>query len=355
LATAGLYVWQQQPAQQSGPPAGPTPTSGAKPSVVREANEAYELAQVALRDGKVLRAQELIRRALTLDSHFAAGRQFLATTYNVQILEGDSNDASLLYKSDEELRRAVQEDPSLPGVHADLATVAILQGDKQRGMAELEPVLVQDPFSPAARFTRLVLLQAAEENAEAKQIALELLKINPLFPPPRIVLIELLLTEGDLAGALREAFTLEELAPNAANTVGSLSNVYMGTGQLGKARQLLEEKQALLGKNYRWRMAWALLLASENKNEEALRAMDSETLKWAGNAPFQETLRAAEFFALLGDIPNAIDWLDRAVRRGDERVGWFQKNPRLASIREDPNFQRIVNSVQARRKQQRDK
>jgi hypothetical protein len=91
------------------------------------------------------------------------------------------------------------------------------------------------------------------------------------------------------------------------------------------------------------------LLARENKRDEALRAMDPETLKWA-DVNFIQTLHVAEFYAVLGDAPKAIDWLSRAVRNGDERIEWFRKNPLLASIRNDPSFQRIIDSIQARRK-----
>ena len=78
--------------------------------------------------------------------------------------------------------------------------------------------------------------------------------------------------------------------------------------------------------------------------------MDENTLKFAG-AAFPSTLEAAEFFAVLGDSSKAIDWLERAVRNGDERANWFRKDPRLASIRQDPRFQGIINSIEARRKQ----
>ena len=60
-------------------------------------------------------------------------------------------------------------------------------------------------------------------------------------------------------------------------------------------------------------------------------------------------LHVAEFYAVLGDIPKSINWLGVAVRNGDERVEWFRKNPLLASIRNDPNFQRIIDSIEARK------
>jgi len=61
------------------------------------------------------------------------------------------------------------------------------------------------------------------------------------------------------------------------------------------------------------------------------------------------TLEGAEFHAVLGDTTKAIDWLERAVRI-DERVDWFRKDPRLASIQKDERFLRIMANIEARRK-----
>jgi hypothetical protein len=98
-----------------------------------------------------------------------------------------------------------------------------------------------------------------------------------------------------------------------------------------------------------WRATWALLLALEGKHDAALQAMDQETLKFLAAAPVV-TLQGAEFYGALGDTPNAITWLEKAIRNGDERVEWFRKDPWLASIRQDPRFQQIIDSIEARRK-----
>ena len=79
--------------------------------------------------------------------------------------------------------------------------------------------------------------------------------------------------------------------------------------------------------------------------------MDEETLKFA-DADFLCDVASRGVLCRVRKILRAIEWLDRAVRKGDERVEWFRKNPRLASIRNDPSFQRIIDSIQARRKQQ---
>jgi hypothetical protein len=78
--------------------------------------------------------------------------------------------------------------------------------------------------------------------------------------------------------------------------------------------------------------------------------LDEDTLKFAG-AAFTQTAMVAECYALAGEESKAIDWLDRAVRNGDERIGWFRRDPRLSAIRDNPRFRTILESIDARRKQ----
>jgi Tfp pilus assembly protein PilF len=160
LAVAGVYAWQHQKPQT----AARTLSTGGKPSASREANEVFELSIVQLQQGNTPRAQELLQRAVTLDPRFAAARQFLGTTYMLQILQGQSNDSSLLYKADEDFRLAAKEDPSQADIHGELAGVAFLLGDKQRALAEINQSLALDPLSQNGRQWRLNL-DHAEENA----------------------------------------------------------------------------------------------------------------------------------------------------------------------------------------------
>jgi hypothetical protein len=108
--------------------------------------------------------------------------------------------------------------------------------------------------------------------------------------------------------------------------------------------------QPAFERNYMWRHAWAMLLAAEGKHKEALEAMDNGTLQYARLA-WAVTSATADFYALEGDRSKAIDWLQLAISRGDERVSYFRRNPRLATLRNDPQFQSMLNSVEARRKQ----
>jgi tetratricopeptide (TPR) repeat protein len=172
--------------------------------------------------------------------------------------------------------------------------------------------------------------------------------------PARMFLSDTLRTEGDVTGAIREQERILEQAPENISGISLLTLTYLDSGQLDKARALLEQKRSVYETNFMWRAARALQLAAEGNRKEALQTMDEGTLKFAA-AAFPSTLEAAEFYAVLGDSSKAIEWLERAYRNGDERADWFRKDARLASIRQDPRFQVIINSIEARRKQRRAK
>jgi predicted Zn-dependent protease len=104
-------------------------------------------------------------------------------------------------------------------------------------------------------------------------------------------------------------------------------------------------------KNCQVRLAWALLLAVEGRREDALRELDDEVLKYGELLFF--TLNVAEFYAVLGDRAKALAWLDRAVRAGDERAEWFERDPLLTNIRQEPLFRQIVDGIRYRQEQRK--
>jgi hypothetical protein len=77
--------------------------------------------------------------------------------------------------------------------------------------------------------------------------------------------------------------------------------------------------------------------------------MDEGTLKFA-KLTWNVTSTTADFYALQGDHSKAIEWLQLAISRGDERISYFRRNPRLAQLRNDPRFQSLLRSVEARRR-----
>ena len=62
----------------------------------------------------------MIERALALDPTFAAARAEFAFFHVASILNGRSNDASLFYKAESEVRQALRDDPRCGRAHSVL-------------------------------------------------------------------------------------------------------------------------------------------------------------------------------------------------------------------------------------------
>jgi hypothetical protein len=65
-----------------------------------------------------------------------------------------------------------------------------------------------------------------------------------------------------------------------------------------------------------------------------------------------DTSNVAEFYAVLGDETNSLDWLDRAVRAGDERADWLERDPLLANVQKETRFRQLIDGIRYRREQQ---
>ena len=342
-------MWQTQH-----PAAGARLTStGAPASKNQEANEAFELAMQFLRvQNDIPHAQQALEHAVALDPKFAEALRYHGFDYIIQVINGYSNDTSLAYKAEEELQQASRVDPNLISLPSAFTAVYLMEGRKELvPMEQLNQVLKQHPAHNDSLLWSAILHHLDGQNAAAKEDLRSILDREPLNGPARMFLGETLRLEKDLPGAIQQQQKVLQQAPGNISAIRYLALAYMNGGNLDQARSLLEEKRPLFLGNYMWRATWALLLAMEGKRSPALEAMDEETLKFLGTSAVV-TLGGAEFYAVLGESAKAIEWVGKAVRNGDERAEWFRADPLLASIRQDPRFQRIIDSIESRPKPQ---
>ena len=321
---------------------------GATPSAIREANDQYNMAFTFLVfQNDIPLARKTFERALELDPHFASARLQQALAIIIEIYNGYTNDGSVLLQAEEELHRAEQVLPSSDGLLlAAQAAVYLAQGRLDR----IPSAKLEEMARKGGNSTWLVILSMLEGQTE-KPLAILRPRIEryPLENPSRMFLGELLRTQGDTGGAIQALQRALQQAPRNITAAWFLTMAYLDEGRPSQARLLLEGMRPEFEKNYMWRHAWAILLAAEGKREEALQTMDENTLKFA-RLTWAVTSTTADFYALLGDNAKAIEWLQLAVARGDERVSYFRRNSRLATLRNDTRFQSILKSVEARRR-----
>ncbi len=354
----GLYftMWRARPA---GPPAGQAPpapavgarrlSDGALPSSNAEANDYYEIALQSLRIRFDIRhAIEMFEKALTLDPRFAEARAYHAFCQFVLIDGGYSNDASLLYNAENETSAALRDNPRSPVAHATRAAVFLYQGRKDLVPGAVESALKLDPESLDAKIWLLNYQQLNGDYGAAEALANEILRAAPLMYPARMNLAEFLRQTGNFAGAVRQLEKILEQDEQNLFAVVKLARAYEEQGDLPKARLALERARPGDRRNFQVRLAWAVQLALEGKLENARKEMDEDVLKYAAMVPHL-TSRVAEYHAALHDATKSLEWLETAVRNGDERAEWFGRNPLFAGIRNEPRFKQILASIDLRR------
>jgi tetratricopeptide (TPR) repeat protein len=318
------------------------------PSANHEANDQYELAMNFLASqNDIPLARKTFARALELDPHFAPARLQFATMIVIEIFNGYTNDRSALYQAEEELHRAEQVVPDTDGLLLSTqSAVYLAQGRLDR----IPAAKLDESWRKGGNPTFLIILRMLEGRTdEALAISRARIERNPLENPTRMFLGEALRTQGDTAGAIHAQERALQQAPGNVTAAWFLTMAYLDEGKPERARALLEGMRTGFEKNYMWRHAWAILLAAEGKRTDALQAMDEGTLKFA-QLTWAVTATTADFFALNDDSPKAIEWLQLAISRGDERVSYFRRNRRLAALRNNTRFQSLLKAVEARGK-----
>jgi tetratricopeptide (TPR) repeat protein/predicted Ser/Thr protein kinase len=349
VAVAGVVVWLGI----HWPSSGPRLSDGARPSSIPEANEYYERGLTFAGTGPRHDRAQMLRmfgRALAIDPRFAAARAGLAFAQMMAIYQGDSNDPGLLYKAEEEARRALQDDPGCGGAHTVLAGTYLLQGRRELVAGEVALALQENPNDlPALNWVPLYH-RANGDYERAVRESRQVIARQPLFWPAHLNLAEMLGEQGDTAGAIRELERILESDPASRVALWTLARVHMDAGDLPKARQAMQRVDPQHRRNFRGRLRWALLLALEGKGAEARREMDQPLHDFAAMV-YLGALWVAEYYAVLGETDKALEWTDRAARSADDREDWFRRDPHLASIRDHPRFQQVVASVAYRRQQ----
>jgi len=327
-------------------------SNGGRPSPVSEANEYFEKAELFMGRGRndPPQARRMLERALQLDPQFPEARASYGFTYFIEVDSGLSNDANLLYKGEEEIRRALRSDPSSASAHSALAAIYLLQGRTDLASDEVRESLRINPLDMNANHWRMHLHRLRGDSTQAIAISRQNLERMPVLWPARMNLGDILRTQGDLAGARREQEKILEQDPANTYAISNLARTYLDLGNLQQARSALLRLPQAGRQNFKVRLVWALLLAREGKKEEALKEMDTEVLKFAENNCLV-ILEPAEFYTVMGEKEKALEWLDKAVRQGDHRKEWFERDPLLAGIRKEPRFRSILDSIAYRRQQ----
>lgn len=328
-------------------------SNGGKPSSNAEANEYFERGMLFSRTSFDLpRMTQMFEKALSVDPEFAEARAEYGFAHYLMIDSGASNDPRMLYKAEEELRRAAAADPSCGRAHSALAAVYLVLNRKDLFLQEIETAKRLQPGDLDIGNWMGNYYWYKDEYAAAEKQFRDMLRRNPLFFPARMNLGEMAREQGNLDVAITEHRKILEQDPKNLFACAYLARALIAKGDPGGARAALSPLSEKDGSSFFVRAVLVHLAAAEGRREEVGRLLDEPLFQYAALGPFV-TLMIAEAYAITGDTEKALDWLDRTVRAGDERASLFRRAPMLASLRGEARFRQIVEAVEARRSRPR--
>ena len=336
----GLIWWTLRPAPSS------LLDGSTRPSTDREVNDQFNLAFHFLAvQNDIPLARRTSERAIALDPNFAPAHLQHALFTVIEFFAGYTNDSKLLLEAEEEVHRAEPKVSDTDGLLLNAKTAVYLSQGR----------LDRIPFAKLEDFSRqggdptwlAILRMLGGQTDESMKLLRGWLERRPLDNPARMFMGELLRSKGDTTNAIRFLERTLQPGPRHMTSALYLSLAYLDAGQPNQARALLLRMRPEFEKNYLWRHAWAILLAAGGKHNEASQFMDEENLKFARFA-WTVWSSTADFYTLQGDNVKALEWLQFAVSRGDERAFYFRRNPRLLALHDDARFQLLLHDLELR-------
>lgn len=253
-------------------------------------------------------------------------------------------------RAETEARAALALDPDLPEAHLARAMVArkrefdwtVAIESSQRALV-LNPNLAQAHLIIAAAFYHLGYMEDAG-------LALDLgrrLRGDDVIEPVRIDGL-IALFSGRMAPALAH---LEEVSRLSSDVIGdtylALARFYSGYGE--RSREALERlsDHRSASTAARARAALAGVLAAQGATDSA-----RDALRRVLSQPYRDHHVAygiGAAYAQLGDMANAVDWLEIAADTGFPCAPWFLADPLLSPLRATPAFPALLAHVETRR------
>ncbi|MEA2417007.1 MAG: eukaryotic-like serine/threonine-protein kinase [Thermoanaerobaculia bacterium] len=289
--------------------------------------------------------ENALRRAIALDSNFAAAYADLAIAMSLGQTRGLDNGADVTERAEFYARQAVRLDPNLAAAHLALGRVFVRLPERFReAVRENLAALRLNPNDTNALNNVANYYVSVGDTQRVRCLGDRLISLDPNSNEAKIrgywyvnaVDPEGALTNSPAAMAGKDTeLAGRDIRANAFILLGNLPSAEAETARITKL-----VPQHYLGKSLR-----AMIAASKGDRataEAALKSFepDANRLHWAA-------MRQALVYAKLGDRDAAMHWVNRSAELGNH--SWFAwvKHPWTQSLQTDPEFQTVLGKMKA--------
>ena len=245
-------------------------------------------------------------------------------------------------KAEAYAQRALGLDPETALAHMVLGLVQqTYRGNQQKAIRYFKQALSIDPNNSDALYWLLSNYIIVGKTSAALPLADRLMEIDPRSPWSLNGRGWMHFLDGrfDLSVKLhRQNFALID----NPTTRFCLAYALAGTRQFEDALALLEPIGPAAGPDYAVQVDRFLRLALQGKKEKVPELMSPEFVATTRRDVLY-SLWVAEFYAMLDERGQALEWLENAVNRGFINYPYLSEyDPFLAKLRSDPRFQKLM-------------
>lgn len=246
-------------------------------------------------------AREAAKRALELDNGLAEAH----TTMGFINFYYDWNGA----EATKEFQRSLANNPNYATAHSWFGVSLAAKGNYAEADAEAQRAMEEDPLSPIIASNAGWAVSLSGNADKAIEILKKAIEIDPNFARAHLRLGRAYEQKQQYEAAISEFEQAVRLSDGEPCYKGSLGHAYAISGQIDRARQLLEALQKPTEKKYVPSYAIALIYAG------------------------------------LSDKDNAVTWLQRAYEDRSTGMAFLRTDPELSNLHSDPRFEDLSRRI----------
>ena len=283
------------------------------------------------------------KRALEIDPRYALAWCALADTQLLRAIRGMAPAAEAIAEAEDAAHRALQIDPSLPDAHASIGSILVYTGKLAEGIRVLKRAIDLHPGHAMAHVYLGRALLSFEQHAEALVVLQKSVNLDPLSS-----LIHTGLGDGYYFAREYEksAFLYLmsiELDPRFDGAHTDRARALEALGRFDEARAEYETGRQLAGAAAGATFGLGHLEAASGNATEARRILSELTA--ARSTRVVSAWGIAALHASLGDVDDAFDWLEVAIKEKASGLMLLRVHPRLDPIRADARYWPMVKRV----------
>jgi tetratricopeptide (TPR) repeat protein len=286
---------------------------------------------------------EYFNKAIEIDPDYALAYAGLADAYNIQVYWGWLPVEEGFAKAKEMALKALEMDNNLSEAHTVLGSLYHYKEWKwKEALKELELAVQLDPnYVTAHHYYSEVLFITGQRIEARKQINIAM-ELDPFFPILHSVSVWFYYCDGEFKNAIDECNVLQKLDPEYGNGHPYWRKFYIYIRQDEQDKAIEELQKAMQMDTL---LSKEVNLAKEVYNKSGIEGILAWLIKSEIQNPSPNSLKLADWYAMLDQRKEALNWLEKAFKERIPQVVDISIDPIYNNLRSEPRFIELINKM----------